>query len=507
MAEQFVLKGVKELRDYSYTGSPTFIVKNNPRGGDTWKLPQWFDKKGNNIQYVECTVLDLVNTNYLAIIPTSPDTQLMVSFDDDVYDIKLSNFVSVDRVAITTKDTKRIIVEYLLPRISGGAVAKRILQSQGSIGDFTISGVTPVEVGESIVYDSNAAPSVNDAVFAWTVEQSGSAVASSVAEVTSGATAASCTIAWKAAGTYDVKCAITSNDATDSPKSELFAVTCNTAKTVGTVTVSGPSSTEAQKLTTYSSSVSGNNVNDLDYRWTVLDGAATIANPTGTSTGVTFTAEGNATVQCVVSSGSTSDNDSDSKSVTVTTAKKIGSSHISGVANTTALTATNYQVNSPDSNIADATYVWSVAPSAGVVITASTAQATNITFPSANAYTVKCTVSSASAGDSPQIATPINVTATATKTIGNVSITGPSPVVGLNVGKNYSATNSGDATSLAYVWTSSPTAGCTINNSTTATPQVVYTAAGDYTLTCTISSGDATDSPESGTKNVTVTTS
>ena len=50
MAQQFVLKGVNELRDYSSTdGTFTFRVKNDPRGGDTWQIPKWWDKKANNI--------------------------------------------------------------------------------------------------------------------------------------------------------------------------------------------------------------------------------------------------------------------------------------------------------------------------------------------------------------------------------------------------------------------------------------------------------------------------
>ena len=132
MAEQFVLKGVKELRDYSYGGSsPIFRVKNDPRGGSTWQIPKWYDKKGNNTEYISCTILDLVGTNYLLVIPTSMDTQLMVTYDDDVNNIGFSNFNAVDRIAVTGKDTKKIVVEYLLPSISGGAVAKRYLQSSG----------------------------------------------------------------------------------------------------------------------------------------------------------------------------------------------------------------------------------------------------------------------------------------------------------------------------------------------------------------------------------------
>jgi hypothetical protein len=66
------------------------LVKNDPRGGDTWQIPQWWSKKANNTIYNSCTVLDLVGTNYLAIIPSSVDTQLMVTYDDDVYNIGFS---------------------------------------------------------------------------------------------------------------------------------------------------------------------------------------------------------------------------------------------------------------------------------------------------------------------------------------------------------------------------------------------------------------------------------
>ena len=163
MAEQFVLKGVKELVDYSYGGSSEIIkVKNDPRGGSTWQIPKWWDKKGNNTQYVSCTILDITGTNYLMVIPTSMDTQLMVNYDDDVYNIGFSNFNAVDRIAIYGRDVNKLVVEYLLPSISGGAIAKRILQPQATIGDFIITGQTSVEVGNSLSYDSNATPDDRD---------------------------------------------------------------------------------------------------------------------------------------------------------------------------------------------------------------------------------------------------------------------------------------------------------------------------------------------------------
>ena len=55
MAEQFVLKGVNRLVDYKSSGAFTFLIKNDPRGGDTWQIPQWWAKKANNTIYNSCT--------------------------------------------------------------------------------------------------------------------------------------------------------------------------------------------------------------------------------------------------------------------------------------------------------------------------------------------------------------------------------------------------------------------------------------------------------------------
>ena len=506
MAQQFVLKGVKELRDYTSTDSTfTFKVKNDPRGGDTWQIPKWWDKKGNNTEYVSCTILDAVGTNYLLIIPTSMDTQLMVTYDDDVYNIKFSNFNAVDRIAITGKDTKKVVVEYLLPSISGGAVAKRIVQPAASIGEFTITGKGSVDVGQSTQYQSNATPDADDATYAWTVLSSGSVVPTGQAEVTAGATASGCTVSWKAAGTYAVRCVVSSETASDSPQSDDRAVTCSAVDTVGTVEVTGSATPQAQKTSTYTASVTGNNVNDLTYKWSVLNATAQIANPNASSTGITFDAQGNATVQCVVGSVSTDASGSDTLAVVVSTAKTLGTPEINGITAVSAPATNNYSVDLPDGNVADATYQWSVSPSGGVSIAAATAKATNITFNNANAYEVKCVVSSATATDSPQTAT-LDVTATASETIGTVVPAGPASVTQLNTGKNYTVSvNGGDATNLSYVWTSTPTVGCTINNHTTATPQMVFTAAGDYKLECQVSAEAATNSPQFGDIDVTVT--
>ena len=393
MAEQFVLKGVNEIRDYSYTGSSaTFKIKNNPRGGDTWQIPQWWAKKANNVQYVSCTVLDLVGTDYLMIIPTSKDTQIMVSYDDDVYNIGLTNFSAVDRVLIAGKDVKNLVIEYMLPSISAGAIAKRIYQTAATIGDFTITGKGAVDVGQSTQYQSNATPDATDETYAWTVEQSGSAVATSKAEVTAGATASGCTVNWKQAGSYDVKCVISSSSATDSPKSDSRAVTCSVVNTLGTATVSGNATPTVGAGDVYSVALSGNNVSNLTYKWTVADATAQISNPNAASTTVTFEGAGNASVQCVVSSV---DAPSVSDDLDVVVSKQsIGAITVGGpvgVAFADLNTGKNYtSTNAGGTLVGTTAYEWTSSPSVGAVINSPTSQNTQVVFTQPGTYTFSC---------------------------------------------------------------------------------------------------------------------
>ena len=521
MADQFVLKGVKELRDYTYTGSSAvFAVKNNPRGGDTWQIPQWWAKKGNNIQYNSCTVLDLVGTDYLMVIPTSLDTQLMVTYDDDVYNIKFSNSSAVDRIAITGKDTKKIVVEYLLPSISGGAIAKRILQTPATIGDFTITGKGAVDVGQSTQYQSNATPDADDATYAWTVLSGGSVVPTGQAEVTAGATASGCTVNWKAAGTYAVRCVVSSDTASDSPKTDDRAVTCSTVQTVGTVEVTGSATPEAEKTSTYTASVTGNNVSDLTYSWSVLDANAQVANPGSSATGITFDAAGNATVQCIVGSDSIADSDSDTLAVVVSTAKKIGVVSIEPSNPTvTAATAQNFQCQ-VDGNIVDATYQWTVAPADGTFnIATATAQDTDITFNAAGSYEVRCEVSSATAQDSPQTTAPTTTTVTGIPDMPSVSLGGPTTVDTLNVGKNYTSDTTDGSTlsgTTTYQWTATDDnsgettgIGATINTPNAQNTSVTFTAAAEgrtIALRCKYFNAAYADSPRTGKRNVDVNT-
>ena len=398
MAQQFVFKGVKEIRDYTSTdGTYTFSIKQDPRGGDTWQIPQWWNRKGNNTIYNSCTVFEMTGTPYVMIIPTSVDTQLQVTWSGDVYNTIFSNFDAVDRILFTDKTSKRPVIEYLLPSISGGAVAKRIVQAATTIGEFQVSGKGSVDVGNSSQYSTNATPDADDVVYAWTVlDSGGSAADASDAEITSATNGPGCTVSWKAAGDYSVKCTITSDTASDSPQSNSRAVTASVPLTVGSVAVTGQASPEEGLDYVYTATVTGNTVDDLSYDWSVLEGSADVTTGASTST-VNFTGTGNMTVQCLVTSDSIADSDTGTKAVVVSPAQIVGPVTIEPAGKLEVDTGVATTVTAVDSgNVSDQTYQWSSNPSTGVSFGTVTAATTTVTYTTAGAYTLKVVVSSTS---------------------------------------------------------------------------------------------------------------
>ena len=72
------------------------------------------------------------------------------------------------------------------------------------------------------------------------------------------------------------------------------------------------------------------------------------------------------------------------------------------------------------------------------------------------ATTVKCTVSSATAQDSPQPTAPVTATVTGLPDMPGVSLGGPTTVDTLNVGKNYTSDTTDGSTlsgTTTYQWT------------------------------------------------------
>ena len=525
MAQQFVLKGVKELRDYSSTdGTFSFMVKQDPRGGDTWQIPQWWAKKANNMQYQSCTVLEIKDTNYLLVIPTSMDTQLMVTYDGDIYQLKFTNFNAVERIAVTDRSTKKIVLEYLLPSISGGAVAKRILQKNNEIGEFTITGKAKIDVPGTSSYQSNATvpETMQDVTYAWTLEEDGSTPATSKAEITDGDDKPACTVSWKQDGTYDLTCTITSPNAQDSGANDTKTVVATTPATVGKAEIIGSTVPQAKQATQYQTLMTGSTVasDTLKYNWGVEGGSAFIANtPDDSVVNITFDVAGNYKVKCTVTSDPASDSDSTELSVDASIAKEIGVVDIDGNAAPNAATATNYQCTD-DGTVADQTYAWTYVPNDGTVQFSSTiAQSPNITFNKAQGYELTCEVSSATANNSPQSATfDVDVQALAGQP--GVTLGGSQNITNLTVFNPYTS-NTTDGSTLAgvttYQWTAEDSSGdksasngavFSTDAGKTATDQnteIKFTKDGEtYAVRCKWTNEAYTDPTKTGMRNVSV---
>lgn len=96
----------------------------------------------------------------------------------------------------------------------------------------------------------------------------------------------------------------------------------------------------------------------------------------------------------------------------------------------------------------------------------------------------------------------VNLTAGPSTTIGTVTVTGSAaPTEG--VAESYSVAFDGDATDATYLWTTTD-GSATIATPTAATTDITFSTSGSFTVTCTVSSATASDSPASDDLAVTV---
>lgn len=145
-------------------------------------------------------------------------------------------------------------------------------------------------------------------------------------------------------------------------------------------------------------------------------------------------------------------------------------------------------------------YSWS---GSGVVFGSPTAATTLVTATSAGSKTITCTVTRAGSSRSASKSLTA-VTGSSATTIGTVTISGDE-VATVDSAKAYGASFSGTASSsnCFYSWSTNPVTA-SINNSGEANAVVTFEAPGIYSVSCTISSVSASDSPVTETKTVTV---
>jgi len=399
MPQSLLLKGVKDVVNYTTTdGTFPLRLKQNLRGGSTFQIKQWWDKKGNNTVYNSCTVFEIVGSDNYIVIPTSSSTQLGIGYDDDIYNITFSNYSQVDRVAVfNTHDL--LICEYLFPSVSGGTIAKRTLVPAKFIGDVTVTGTRTPVAGVANAYSAAISGTATDQTYIWSTTD-GSATLTN-------ATSATPTITYSTADTYTTTCKVTSSAATDSPATETINVTCTAPITIGTATVSGPTAVYTGAPTTYSVATSGNAV-DETYAWETSDSGATITKGTAVNAEISFLNAGNHTVKCVVSSATATPGSVDSADLAVAATVQVVLGTVSIIGPATggedeelSFTA-NYSGNALEG---DASYNWTIAPETAGAIATPGAKTTKVTLTDADIYTLSCMISASTADDSPKTAT------------------------------------------------------------------------------------------------------
>ena len=125
MADKLTLTGVKAVTNH--TGDELQFL--SARKGDTHPVMQWWDKKGQ-AQYNECTIFNVTRAagNLRMIIPTNMSSIVTIAYDG-ADDFSFYQYRDIDRVAIVAEDSNDILVEYVFPSISGGAIMKRTVEA------------------------------------------------------------------------------------------------------------------------------------------------------------------------------------------------------------------------------------------------------------------------------------------------------------------------------------------------------------------------------------------
>ena len=200
----------------------------------------------------------------------------------------------------------------------------------------------------------------------------------------------------------------------------------------------------------------------------------------------------------------------------------IGTSEIGGASSVDTASAIPYTVSVSGTLANNNTYAWSVdGPGTAVLNNASGTftgntpeQAnTNITFPNEGTYNVTCLIKSSATASTGSVANfGVTATLTVADTLGTVTVSGQKTPDTGNTPVEYTITHTGTAPEgdITYALVAAPSNGVTIE--TTADPNVFSVLFGGVTngvtttFTATLTDGDASDSPATGTLVVTPAT-
>ena len=165
MADSLVLKGVKDIRRHTGT---EMVYMSNPRGGDTYQIPQWESPNAGTTINVDCTrflVTAGANSVNLVIKQSgSEDCDLLIEHDG-AFGFTFPQYNEVKGAALYTSDWE-LIEYYVFP--------KGVKEAVGTVaGTAAKPGTTPITIG-TVTVTGETAPA-DGATESYTVAISGNA--------------------------------------------------------------------------------------------------------------------------------------------------------------------------------------------------------------------------------------------------------------------------------------------------------------------------------------------
>ena len=301
--------------------------------------------------------------------------------------------------------------------------------------------------------------------------------------------------------------------------------------TIGEVTINAADSGDTGTAIPFALVVGGTLANNNTYAWSV-DGPGTATFSSGTQTGtftgntpaeanvsITFPTDGTYTVTCLLKQSAASTSGSTAQHGFTAEANvasdTIGTVTVNGQTTPQAGVGLTYSASytgtAPQEDI---TYTWTATPSAGVTITQpgdspEEAKVIFTTQASVTSTVITCTLTDASASDSPAAGT---LTVVPHFVIGLATITGPTSLTLNSASSAYSISGYDDQANpapndLTYQWSAAFGGGAagTVNDATAAAPTFTATAAGTVQISCVVSSAksDPTSAPKSNVINAT----
>ena len=174
------------------------------------------------------------------------------------------------------------------------------------------------------------------------------------------------------------------------------------AATIGTVTVSGPTSGATGALLSYTAAYTGA-ATGLNWLWST-DSGDPVVIASGNAASIRFLDPGTYAVRARASANAPDSPQFDDLTVAITGAPVIAIDGVSIAGSTTPSTTVAYSYTADfDGNATGVTWGWSVSP-AGPTLSGSGAFR-DITFPTAGNFTITATATDAGAVDSPRVAT------------------------------------------------------------------------------------------------------